>query len=52
MDISEEEAYECLQRANEQLVEDYFDKQKIGYLEQVKKLYGNRDASFRGYRQS
>ena len=50
MDISEQEAYKWLQWANEQLVEDYFDKQKASYLEQVENLYGTKDTSFRGYR--
>lgn len=48
--LSEQEFYDGLKWANTILVEDYFDKQKQGYLDSIQKLYGEKDTSFRGFR--
>lgn len=51
-ELSDEEFYEALTEANVTLLENYFDKKKISIREQTEALYTNRDASFRGFRQS
>jgi anaerobic magnesium-protoporphyrin IX monomethyl ester cyclase len=47
---SEAECYQLLFEANKALVEHYLEHQKKSYLEQLNKLYRERDASFRGFR--
>ena len=50
--LSEEELYAELAKANIRLVENYFENKKNLTVLQTKHLYANRDASFRGFRQS
>lgn len=50
--LPEEELYSELSNANIRLVENYFENKKKLVALQIKDLYGNRDASFRGFRQS
>jgi anaerobic magnesium-protoporphyrin IX monomethyl ester cyclase len=47
---SEEECYQLLYEANKLLVNDYINHQKNFYMEQLQKLYIERDTSFRGFR--
>lgn len=47
---SDEECYQLLYEANKRLINDYIDHQKQSYMEQLKKLYFEKDTSFRGYR--
>jgi anaerobic magnesium-protoporphyrin IX monomethyl ester cyclase len=51
-DMSDDEFHESLFEANSVLLENYFDKLKASYDIQMKKLYFERDTSFRGFRQS
>ena len=50
-DMSEDEFYDCLREANLTLLENYHRHQMERATDQVNDLYGNRDASFRGFRQ-
>jgi len=50
--LSEEELYSELANANIKLTENYFETKKKLMKSQIKDLYSNRDASFRGFRQS
>ena len=47
---SDEECHRLLLEANKTLIEDYFQHQRKSYLEQLRKLYLEKDASFRGFR--
>lgn len=49
---TEEQCYQLLLEANTELIEDYIGHQKKSYMEQLKKLYLERDTSFRGFRQT
>lgn len=49
-DLSEDRFYEALRRANTRLLEKYYEVKKAEQLELVDRLYGARDASFRGFR--
>jgi len=50
-DMKEEDMYQNLYKANSLLIDNYY-KKHAGYMKkQAKKLYLNRDASFRGFRQ-
>jgi len=49
---SEEECYHLLFGANNMLIENYISHQRESYLEQLRKLYIDRDTSFRGFRQT
>jgi radical SAM superfamily enzyme YgiQ (UPF0313 family) len=51
-DMSDDEFHKSLFEANSVLLENYFDKLKAAYDIQMKKLYFELDASFRGFRQS
>ena len=51
-DMSDDEFHKSLFEANSVLLESYFNKMKASYDIQLKKLYFERDASFRGFRQS
>ncbi|MBN1788107.1 MAG: cobalamin-dependent protein [Sedimentisphaerales bacterium] len=51
-DMSEDEFYSCLLDANTSLIENYFTNQKKSFIEQAKELYLERNAAFRGFRQS
>jgi len=47
---TDEEVYEHIWAANRRLTDNYFDKKKKEMYEQLNKLYGKKDASFRGFR--
>jgi len=49
---SDEEIYNKLYEANMKLIERYINVQKQNYENTCKKLYFNKDASFRGFRQT
>lgn len=49
-ELTDDEFYEGLRQANSTLVADYYDKLRSSALKNVDNLYGNRDASFRGFR--
>lgn len=49
---SEDECYRLLYEANEKLINDYIDHQKRAYMDQLHKLYIEKDVSFRGFRHS
>jgi hypothetical protein len=51
-DLSDEEFHRCLYEANKVLLESYYQFQKVRRLEEARKLYLEKDASFRGFRQS
>jgi len=51
-DMSDDEFHKSLFEANSVLLENYFNKLKAAYALQMKKLYFELDASFRGFRQS
>ncbi len=51
-ELSDDEFYEALTEANVTLLDNYFDKKKISIKEQTENLYTDRDATFRGFRQS
>ncbi len=50
--LSEDELYLELTRANIRLIENYFENKKQSMAKQTRELYSTRDASFRGFRQS
>lgn len=47
---SMEECYQLLFEANKILIEDYIEDQKKAYMEQLRKLYMEKDTLFRGFR--
>ncbi|MCX5698512.1 MAG: radical SAM protein [Candidatus Omnitrophica bacterium] len=49
-DLTDDQFHEALMEANMRLLDNYFEKQKESYINQTKKLYLDKDASFRGYR--
>ena len=49
-ELTDEEFYEALDWANQTLMKNYFDKQKKSTLEQIEKLYKDKDVTFRGFR--
>lgn len=51
-ELSDEEFHQALLEANSRLIEHYFERKRAAVLEQARRLYGERDASFRGFRQS
>lgn len=51
-DLTDAEFHQCLLDANSTLLKNYFSKKSRSMLAQTRHLYLNRDASFRGYRQS
>ena len=51
-DMSEEAFYEALCEANEDLVKDYYKKQQASVIQQTREVYGSKDTTFRGYRQT
>lgn len=50
--LSDDEFHEALLDANSRLIERYYDHLKAKALETAEQLYRQRDASFRGFRQS
>jgi radical SAM superfamily enzyme YgiQ (UPF0313 family) len=51
-EMSDAELYDCLTWGNIELMNAYYTKQQASMEQQVLHLYGDRDASFRGFRQS
>ena len=51
-DMNDDEYYQCLLEGNSKLIEGYFNKKLSFALGQARKLYQERDASFRGFRQT
>ena len=51
-DMSDDEFHQCLLEANTRLVTNYFHKKLSTTLEEAKRLYLQRDARFRGFRQT
>lgn len=51
-DMDDDEFHQCLFEANKKLLTNYFNKKLLNYLEQSKKLYSERNTSFRGFRQT
>jgi anaerobic magnesium-protoporphyrin IX monomethyl ester cyclase len=51
-DLSDDEFHKSLFEANSALLENYFNKLKASYETQMKNLYFQCDAGFRGFRQS
>ncbi len=49
-DLSLDEYYQALIKANTRLLDDFYEKKKGLVLESVKRLYTDRDAGFRGFR--
>lgn len=50
--MSDNEFYAVLLEANLKLIAAYFQKRQIALMQQTKKLYLERDATFRGFRQT
>lgn len=51
-DMSEDEFHQCLCEANIKLLTNFFERKQLSIVAQTKRLYLEKDASFRGYRQS
>lgn len=51
-DLTEDEFHAGLNRANRILVENYFEKKKQSYTEQMNVLYAKNNLGFRGFRQT
>lgn len=51
-DLSDEEFHRCLLKANAKLLTNYFQKKLSSGIKQAEKLYLQRDAAFRGFRQT
>jgi hypothetical protein len=51
-EMTDAEFYDCLTWGNIELMNAYYTKQQASMEQQVLHLYGDRDASFRGFRQS
>lgn len=51
-DMSDDEYYAALYQANKRLLENYYNAQQQSIEKTLRKLYIERDASFRGFRQS
>lgn len=49
-EMRDEEMYQLLSQANQELIDDYYDKKKRKARDEVVALYGEQDASFRGFR--
>lgn len=50
--LSEEEFYQHLLEANTKLIKNYFENKLFGECEKAKKLYLEKDTTFRGFRQT
>jgi radical SAM superfamily enzyme YgiQ (UPF0313 family) len=50
--LTDEEFHECLYEANKTLISNYFRKKLSAWTNQCRALYLERDAGFRGYRQT
>jgi hypothetical protein len=50
-ELSDDEFHQCLFDANKKLLTNYYSKQLSSMVEQTRKLYLEKDSSFRGFRQ-
>jgi hypothetical protein len=50
-ELTDDEFHQCLCEANSKLLSNYFTKKLANMISQTEKLYLEKDASFRGYRQ-
>jgi DNA-binding protein Fis len=50
--MSDADFHRCLFDANKKLIENYFHRRQKAVISQAKKLYLDRDPSFRGFRQT
>jgi radical SAM superfamily enzyme YgiQ (UPF0313 family) len=50
--LTDEDFYRSLKKANHSLIEDYYAKNLKASLDKVESLYENKDPNFRGYRQT
>jgi anaerobic magnesium-protoporphyrin IX monomethyl ester cyclase len=50
-DLTDDEFHRALYEANSILVDNYFTNRKRSYMEQMRRLYLERDRNFRGFRQ-
>lgn len=50
--LTDDEFYKCLREANKALLTNYYDDLKEKAIKMEEKLYDDRDASFRGFRQT
>jgi radical SAM superfamily enzyme YgiQ (UPF0313 family) len=48
--LTDEQFYTALFSANKTLIKDYLDHQYQGYIDVMRKIYNDKDASFRGFR--
>lgn len=48
--LTDDQFHNALMEANTRLLNNYFDKRKSSYIDQTKELYFNKNANFRGYR--
>jgi radical SAM superfamily enzyme YgiQ (UPF0313 family) len=51
-DMNNDEFHRCLFNANSRLLTNYFQKKMSAAIEQARKLYVEKDANFRGFRQT
>lgn len=51
-DLSDEEFHRCLLDANKRLIANYFNKKSALTIEQARRLYLEKDSTFRGFRQN
>jgi radical SAM superfamily enzyme YgiQ (UPF0313 family) len=51
-DMSDDEVYDCLRQANTELLENYNSNRIKSIKKEINKLYGEKDADFRGFRHS
>ena len=51
-DMSDDEVHQCLLDANTRLITNYYQKKLSATIEDTKKLYLEKNAGFRGYRQT
>ena len=51
-DMSDDEVYQCLFEANSRLIDNYYQRKNAHMLAQARNLYFEKDANFRGFRQT
>jgi anaerobic magnesium-protoporphyrin IX monomethyl ester cyclase len=51
-DMSDDDFHEGLRVANNTLIDNYFDKKKKSYKDQMDVLYSKKNLGFRGFRQT
>ena len=50
--LSEDQFYDSLKKANQKLMKNYFTSQMVSTLESIEYLYDEKDVTFRGFRHS